>query len=450
MHLLQDEEEQRRQMAERQQKLSDEQLRQQRQLKKAEEDLRRVEAAQRAAEEARAAAAAQAAQRAAVAEEEAKRAQEAKKKEEEAAAKAAQEAKVKAAAAATAAAQPTPKAAQAGGGATGGSVGGSGHTNVVEGGFAVRIAPSAREWNRLCEAKLKEALAAIEPYERDEGSKKERRALEKEVNKFVIQISATKDQIFAKTKDLVHLIKARCSTDVQRYFALSMLAKKVLKQCESQVAEKHEFVFALGEVLVHTMAAFPVFVHIMVGHLHRASILTVPKYLVYKKAANGANNDAEYFRRMGYKEFKAEERAAKGAFESTDDFLHRNTAYVLLYAAITQVDVNPHPHGLEHAMEFLGRLTDALPINRTSATVLHAFLKVVGYKMFFTCQSQFMNFLQSVHGAFLPELQKSSDPDTKAVCSRLSLYINGAAYKRAPEGREMQQTDESASWVSAL
>eukprot|EP00873_Tetraselmis_striata_P026818 jgi/Tetstr1/447082/TSEL_034520.t1 len=440
MAMQRDEEQQQRLVAERQQKLTDEQLRRQQQLKKAAEDLGRAEAAKRVAEEAeRARQQAEQARRAAE-EAERQRSQQLqeRRQKEEAVAKAAEAAKAAKPPVATAA---PPKAA-------GGKV--AAQAARTEGGFSVRVAASAQEWQQACAVGLQETLSAIEPYEKDEGSKKERRALEKEVNKFVIQISATKDQVLAKTRDLVQLINARCQSDVQRWFALNMLAKKVLKQCESQVAEKHEFVYALGEVLVHVMAAFPVFVKIMVGHLHKVCILTVPKYYIYKKSTSGQDNDAEYFRRMCYKEHKEADRAAKGAFETTDDFLHRSTGYVLLYAAITQGDVNPHPHGLEHAWQFLARLLNTFPINRISATVLHSFLKVVGYKMFHIYRGQFITLLHCVYVEFLPELQKSADPDAKAVSSRLGLYINEAAYKRAPEGREMQKSDESASMLRTL
>eukprot|EP00192_Tetraselmis_astigmatica_P006812 CAMPEP_0117653256 /NCGR_PEP_ID=MMETSP0804-20121206/3088_1 /TAXON_ID=1074897 /ORGANISM="Tetraselmis astigmatica, Strain CCMP880" /LENGTH=724 /DNA_ID=CAMNT_0005459407 /DNA_START=286 /DNA_END=2460 /DNA_ORIENTATION=+ len=426
--LRRDADKERQQSLARQQKLSDEQMRQQKKLQLRAEELRRAEELerqrqiekQRREEEERAEAQRREQQR--LEEEKKKQQQQQAKQSASAQAKAAADAKAAEAAKAEASRKTAKKAEP---------------KAITEGGFSVRISASACEWQRQCAEKLSEAEKTTAAYVADTSveAKKHRRTLDKEVTKYVVQISAVKEQIMAKAGiDIVQMVKSKCADDVQRTFVLQTLATKLMKQCEVQVAMSNEFAFALAEVAVHIMAAFPMFEGILMGTLHKACILAVPKYYIYK---SGGGSDDDYFRKMGYKETPEEERQQKGRWESTDDFLFRSLGFIYLYAAIVQVDVAQHPHGLERGWEYLARLLNSLPSNRTTSTALHAFLKVCGYKMYHIYGKQFMKLLEYVQEFFLPDLNKSTDPDARAVHSRLHLFIDGREYMKSPVGREI-------------
>lgn len=75
--------------------------------------------------------------------------------------------------------------------------------------------------------------------------------------------------------------------------------------------------------------------------------MTVPKYIPFRKG----DDEQQYFKRLGYKQ----SGAADGGLESTDTFVSRMQACVLLYAAITQSDNPQNPHGLPAGWAYVAR-----------------------------------------------------------------------------------------------
>lgn len=193
------------------------------------------------------------------------------------------------------------------------------------------VSQMAKDWAEVYERKLKEAEQATSDFASSAASKTDRRKLEKEITKFVQQISGTQRQVAAKVADLTRLLSSVPAPAAQLY-ACIVLANKLLSQCDAQITKLQSFAFPLAVVAVRVGVAHPQFMDILVAKLHRVCTFTVPQY-PRKQQGQAAE---EYAKALGYKQVEAGNDGSM-RLESSDEFSSRLQAYVLLYAAITQV-----------------------------------------------------------------------------------------------------------------
>lgn len=315
-----------------------------------------------------------------------------------------------------------------------------GHTAVImEGGKAVYSSPSALEEVKRLGSRLVEAEQKVAPLVNDPAMKSRRREVEKNITKYVSQISATKEQIRNKTSDLQKVLRS-CTDEVALTYACLVLTQKLVSQCEAQVVKLHSFAFALAVVTVRVGAQFPLFMELMIARLYKVCPLCIPQYQGY--LANAGVAKEEVMKDIGYKEVEDIKTGAM-RLESTEEYLFRIQGYLLFYGAITQVDEMNNPYPLRHAWVFLSRLLNHLPANKSTSTALVAFIRVTGFQLYRTYRSQFMKILQYIYDNFLPELKSTEDPETRAVYTRLITYLESRQFEKVPEGRDMPENDDS-------
>lgn len=319
--------------------------------------------------------------------------------------------------------------------AAGAAPAGNGTAQTTNG---VCVSPAAAEWSAALAARLAEAEALSAPLAADPSFKTQRRALEKDITKFVQQISATQMQVDAKSRDLVGVLQ-RCGEGAARCFACCVLARKLLLQCEAQVVKQQRFAFPLAAVALRVAVALPQFMDLLLALLHKACPLSVPAYPLHRK---GSPTD-EYLRSLGYRDVDAAEGGQR--LELPDEFVDRMQGYVLFYAALVQSEYPGHPHGLPHAWAYVARLLNHLPANRFTATALIAFLKVAGYAMCRQYGRQFAKLAAYIAKYFVGALQRAGAADATAATTRLQLYLTSQAYHKEPEGRALPRVDSSSN-----
>lgn len=108
--------------------------------------------------------------------------------------------------------------------------------------------------------------------------------------------------------------------------------------------------------------------------------------------------------------------------------------------------------GLPCAWLFLARLLNQwaerpkASSTRCTAAVLEAFLDAGGHALFATYGNQFLKLLRAVETGPLPRLLEAShaDPNLRAGCARIQLYLEEKKYQHEPEGRSLPKTDASS------
>lgn len=299
----------------------------------------------------------------------------------------------------------------------------------------VAAASEALEQETTLAKTLAEARATVAEYQAHPGARMERRKLTNAIVVHVQQIAATKEQINKKSRDIMMLLVQL--QEPQKTFALLSIAKKMLSQCDVQVAKLNRYAFALAEVAVRIACDVPRFGALLVALIHEVCVSSVPKY--YPFVPGRYATDEEYYGLMGYT--KTEE----GAFETTDAYIDRMTGVMLFYAAFVQVEAPNHPHGVDAAWRWLARLLNRCPPNRYTAAALDSFLKIAGYRMHNEYRGQFVKVLELIHREFIPKLDAKNEPDIRPVSSRMKTYLQESLYAKAPEGRDMPNTDTSST-----
>ena len=302
----------------------------------------------------------------------------------------------------------------------------------------VAAASEALEQEAELAKTLVEARQMVAEYQAHPGARMERRKLTNAIVVHVQQIAATQEQINKKSRDIMLMLVQL--QEPQRTFALLSIAKKMLSQCDVQVAKLNRYAFALAEVAVRIAVDVPRFGALLVALVHEVCVSSVPKYYPYVQGRYAT--DDEYYDLMGY--VKNDDGVA---FETTDSYVDRMTGIMLFYAAFVQVDAPKHPHGIDAAWRWLVRLLNRCPPNRYTAAALDSFLKIAGYRMHAAYRGQFVKILELIHKEFLPKLEAKSDADVRPVSSRVSSYLIERAFEREPDGMRMPATDTSSTTI---
>jgi nucleoporin GLE1 len=206
------------------------------------------------------------------------------------------------------------------------------------------------------------------------------------------------------------------------FFMLELLASKLVVKGDEHIARHPGSAFAFGTFAAHVAANFPEFTDIFVASINEKCPYTIPRYYTL---AQCKGSKAEFKLRLGFKRIGDTKQNAAGTgvitFESDDEYLERMSGVTRLFAAFTTADVKNHPYGIGEAWMWLARILNQKPKNAT-ATVLHAFLQIAGFKMLQTYRNQFAKLLYFIHSTFLPLLAKKSETQ-RASRTRVELYI---------------------------
>ncbi|DBA75864.1 TPA: hypothetical protein ACH3X1_010262 [Trebouxia sp. C0004] len=301
----------------------------------------------------------------------------------------------------------------------------------------LRIADSAAQHEAHYKAKLQKAQAAVREYVASNEHKKERRDIDKQLTKVTQQISGTQYNVKSKANTVVALFNQL--SEVQRVYAYLQLAKRFLFQCENQISLNQPSCFPYAEAAVAVAQTHPGFVELMIARLHEVCPLTVPKYHMFKKATA-----EQHYDQMGYHKV-TDPKTGKEGYELPDRYLQRVGGFVAFYAALMQSDLWPlsSPSGISSAWQYMARLLNSLPANRTSATALYALLQTAGYRLHRIFKDQFIKLLRCIYDSFWAALQKSTDPDVRATAARIKQFVMDHTYREPPEGSELPEYDQS-------
>ncbi|DBA95711.1 hypothetical protein WJX82_007603 [Trebouxia sp. C0006] len=301
----------------------------------------------------------------------------------------------------------------------------------------LRISDSAAQHEALYRAKLQQAQDTVREYVASNEHKKERRDIDKQLTKITQQISGTQYNVKSKANTIVALFSQL--SEVQRVYAYLQLAKRFLFQCENQISLNQPSCFPYAEVAVAVAQTHPGFAELMIARLHEVCPLTVPKYHMFKKATA-----EQHYEQMGYHKV-TDPKTGKEGYELPDRYLQRVGGFVTFYAALMQSELWPlrSPNGISSAWQYMARLLNSLPANRTSATALYALLQTAGYRLHSVYKDQFIKMLRCIYDSFWTALQKSADPDVRATAARIKQFVMDHTYKEPPEGSELPEYDQS-------
>ena len=133
-----------------------------------------------------------------------------------------------------------------------------------------------------------------------------------------------------------------------------------------------------------------------------------------------------------------------GEIEQHDKFLRRMSGLSRLYAALMVSSPPPsnliqaaaHPHGIEHAWTWLGRMVNVKPRPDITATVLHEFMAVAGHSLSAAYRRQFTKLIQAAFTDYLPHVAAVSTSPASGPVSRLESLLKAcmSGHNKPPTG----------------
>ncbi|XP_037496784.1 protein GLE1 isoform X2 [Jatropha curcas] len=247
---------------------------------------------------------------------------------------------------------------------------------------------------------------------------------EKHILRLMKQISGTKENVSAKSSELIKIFKnPACPQSI----SIVTFAEKVVSLCTSPAFPA----FACSHVVVLVISQVPHAMDILLAKLHKACVYTVPKYIAYSKSA--FDSRVAYLKTIGYEEHD-------GKIESTEEYLQRLESYMRLYGALVQTEVQgvQNPHGPKEGWAWLARFLNTLPANKYTAVALKAFLQTAGFVLFRKYRSQFRKLLNIILKDFLKVLRESEDSELRPIIIEIQSYIEDNEFIQEPEGRSLQ------------
>ncbi|CAL1358532.1 unnamed protein product [Linum trigynum] len=246
------------------------------------------------------------------------------------------------------------------------------------------------------------------------------------IGRLIRQIRGIEENVRTKASELLKIFK---NPECPESITVAAFAKKVVEHCENP----DNAAFASAQVIVLISSQVPYAMDLILAEFHKACIYTVPKHIVYSKAAF-SSKEAYYKEQLGFKE-------DGGQLESVKDYLKRMEAYMRLYGALVQTETvcgNENSHGPAAGWLWLARFLNALPANAFTAVALNAFLQTAGFVLYRKYKSQFGKLLHMVSSHFMDALKTRDDPDLRLIILEIESYIQDRRYLQEPEGRRME------------
>ncbi|GMH40569.1 hypothetical protein BSKO_08473 [Bryopsis sp. KO-2023] len=292
---------------------------------------------------------------------------------------------------------------------------------------------SAKQFEVLHKQRSDMFKQRIGAFGSDPGFKKERRVLDKQLKTEITQVSGNLQQVYQKAERIIKVLDGL--PEDRRFYCYQTLAQIMMSKCDGLT---QNLVFPLAEVLMKVVRKHPLLLDALLSALHKVCVMTVPKYFSLK---GGAGGDAERREMMNYKQI---EEGTGTRLETEDEFVTRQSGYIMLFAGLLQVDDGKNSSGVNEAWMYLARLLNALPPTRVTATALENFLRIAGSKLFYRYKNQMVKLLQFMDSHFLKQLGESGEVEVRAIYTRLYTYLSTEKFREEPEGWRMPDRDESS------
>ncbi|KAI8899894.1 GLE1-like protein-domain-containing protein [Globomyces pollinis-pini] len=234
------------------------------------------------------------------------------------------------------------------------------------------------------------------------------------INRTIGQLTPIFQNILVLLKKLGNTLKDVKDNHPNLYeLVLYMLAKKVVKQAETEVSVRKETAFPLAVLCVVTANKHQPFIDILLGRMMFKCSYIIPCY--QKKLPT--ETVPEYQSRLGYK-------MTNGTFETELQYNERMCGIVSLYAAIIQTKVPniPNPFGIQHAWTWLARILNMKP-RKLTPQLIYTFLEITGNALINEYRHQAKKMILVIKDQFIPTIPAAAISSTTRLQSFLEETV---------------------------
>ncbi|CAH9083655.1 unnamed protein product [Cuscuta epithymum] len=256
------------------------------------------------------------------------------------------------------------------------------------------------------------------------GTKREYDRHDKEISRRIKTITGSGKNVRAKADELIKLINY---SPYPQSISIAILAKEIVCRFVALPPGGFKSIpYSFGLVIVLVTSQVPLAMDIILAELNKNCIYTVPKHIVYSQSY--FKTKKAYCKAIGYQD---------GEIETDSSYLHRLCAFMKLYGAIVQTEVEgfQNMHGHREGWAWLARLLNAVPANLYTAAALKAFLEVAGFVLHRKYKHHFEKLLNILTRDFLKALDEGLQ--SHIVVTELRSYVESKRYLSEPEGRHL-------------
>ncbi|RAL38792.1 hypothetical protein DM860_013473 [Cuscuta australis] len=266
------------------------------------------------------------------------------------------------------------------------------------------------------------------------GTTKEYETHLKAMRRNIKTISCLEENVRVRADELIRLISySRWPQSI----SIAMFAEQIIFSFVTCYGGSNGLHYAYGRAIVLVTSQVPVAMDIIISELNKVCIYTVPKYIEYSTSV--FKTKEAYCRAIGFQE--------DGKFESDNSYLSRLHAYMKLYGAIVQTEVEgfQNLHGHQEGWAWLARFLNTIPANLYTAAALIAFLEAAGFVLYRKYKRHFEKLLYIIARDFMKALDGKQ---SSGVISELRTYIESKKYLSEPKGWRL--SDHCQSQVSSV
>ena len=238
-------------------------------------------------------------------------------------------------------------------------------------------------------------IRKIKEVKKDTKITNELLKLKMKINRTVGQLTADRDSLILLIKQFHEIFE-----HPQRELLYYITCKKIVKQCEREVAVRKESVFPLALLCVYVSNKFEGFSGYLIGRILQKNEFLIPRLSTGNPRKNHKKDETDI------------------------QFMERMVGISTLYFAIMQVDLIKNNLGIAPGFLWLQRMCLLQPI-QISPLLLHNFFEIAGHKLIEVYGNQALNTIQSIVDKVIP----NCSADAVASTTRLSLLLEETVLK---------------------
>ncbi|KAF9131756.1 hypothetical protein BGW39_001358 [Mortierella sp. 14UC] len=201
--------------------------------------------------------------------------------------------------------------------------------------------------------------------------------------------------------------------EVPYYWAMNVIAKKLVKQSETECLVRSAPAFPLAHVAVLLFTSHAQFLEVLMARFAKKCVYVTP---VYVPKAPGDSAE-QYMTKLAYKK-------KESGFESEAQYDARQCAIFTLYCAILQTKppVGANVHAMDNGWRWMARILNMPPRPITPA-LIQVFLEVCGNEFMRTYRNQATKTLQLLMHKFIPLIPQQGVAGTVRLKTLLEQFL---------------------------
>ncbi|KAG0373535.1 hypothetical protein BGX24_011574 [Mortierella sp. AD032] len=244
--------------------------------------------------------------------------------------------------------------------------------------------------------------------------KKACNAIRRDIVSAIGRVTNRQDEIMRVATEIDAMLRNTMHMgEIPYYWALNVIAKKLVKQSETECLVRSSPAFPLAHVAVLLFTTHAKFLEVLMARFAKKCVYVTP---VYVPKAPGDSTE-EYMMKLAYKK-------KESGFETEAQYDARQCAIFTLYCAILQTKppMGSNVHAMDNGWRWMARILN-MPPRPITPSLIQVFLEVCGNEFMRTYRNQATKTLQLLMHKFIPLIPQQGISGTVRLKTLLEQFL---------------------------